>query len=160
MRFSWFQEAVPALPAIAGQEPAPEPIPSFAERELRAVCRAVYPGSFDPHHQRGISTSSVGAVCLFDHITIGVLNNEQKSPLFTVAERIEMIQAVVTPLAETTRTTIEVDSFEGLLVDFAKRKRAQPALFAALRAVSDLRIRTPDGPDEPSHAARHPRRSF
>lgn len=99
------------------------------------MCRAVYPGSFDPITNGHLDIIRRGCT-LFDHITVGVLNNDQKRPLFTVAERIEMIEQVTAPLAEATGTRIEVDSFDGLLVDFAKRKRAN-CIVRGLRAVSD-----------------------
>ncbi len=98
------------------------------------MCRAVYPGSFDPITNGHLDIIQRGCK-LFDKITIGVLVNQQKSPLFTVEERIEIIRQVVEPL-QSPKTLIEVESFSGLLVDFAQQKRAD-CIVRGLRAVSD-----------------------
>ncbi|MCL1630960.1 pantetheine-phosphate adenylyltransferase [Sporolactobacillus sp. CPB3-1] len=92
---------------------------------------AVYPGSFDPvtfGHldilQRGLS--------VFDHIIIAVLNNSSKHPLFTVEERVALLKKSTAHLGAVT-----VDSFEGLLVDYAKKKNVSVVL-RGLRAISDF----------------------
>ncbi len=75
---------------------------------------AVYPGSFDPvtlGHGDIIERTSK----MFDKVIIGVLNNRAKSPLFTVQERVELLQEVTAGLAN-----VEVQSFEGLLIDFVR----------------------------------------
>ncbi len=91
----------------------------------------VYPGSFDPitcGHLDIIQRSAK----LFDRLIVAVLSNPQKKSLFTVDERIEMIRESVdkTP-------NIEIDSFSGLLIDFARLKQAN-AIIKGLRAVSDF----------------------
>lgn len=91
----------------------------------------IYPGSFDPityGHLDIIKRSTK----LFDYLIVAVLSNPQKSPLFTVDERIEMISEAVknTP-------NVEIDSFSGLLIDFARLKQAR-VIVKGLRAVSDF----------------------
>lgn len=91
---------------------------------------AIYPGSFDPvtnGHLDLIERASK----LFDRLVVALLVNPEKDPLFTVAERTEMLKSVVGHLRN-----VEVDTFEGLLVDFARRRRAQ-VLLRGIRAVSD-----------------------
>ena len=92
---------------------------------------AIYPGSFDPITNGHVSIIKSGLVA-FDKIVVAVLNNPKKSPLFTVEERIDMIRETV---GDDTR--VEVDSFEGLLVDYARRKNARVVL-RGLRAVADF----------------------
>ena len=91
---------------------------------------AVYPGSFDPltnGHLDIIRRSTR----LFDRLLVSVLENEGKSPLFSVAERMELIVRCVEDIPG-----VEVHSFSGLLVDFMKRKGAN-VVVRGIRAVSD-----------------------
>ncbi|ADL07803.1 pantetheine-phosphate adenylyltransferase [Thermosediminibacter oceani] len=92
---------------------------------------AIYPGSFDPvtnGHLDIIERSSR----LFDRLIVAVLRNPSKKPLFTVEERIEMIKKSVSHIKN-----VEVDYFSGLLVDFARLKKAC-IIVKGLRAVSDF----------------------
>ena len=92
---------------------------------------AVYPGSFDPvtlGHMDMIERTCK----MFDKVIIGVLNNNVKTPLFSVKERVNMLKEVTAHLPN-----VEVQSFEGLLVDFLRRNDAQ-VIVRGLRAVTDF----------------------
>ncbi len=92
---------------------------------------AVYPGSFDPV-TLGHLDIIVRASKLFDKLIVGVLNNNIKSPLFLVEERVNMLSEVTKGLPN-----VEVQSFSGLLVDFAKNNNAN-AVVRGLRAITDF----------------------
>jgi pantetheine-phosphate adenylyltransferase len=92
---------------------------------------AVYPGSFDPLTNGHVDIISRGAR-LFDRIIVAILVNGEKSPLFTMAERVEIARAVFQD-----QPNVEVDTFEGLLVDYVERRHAQ-VIVRGLRAVSDF----------------------
>jgi len=92
---------------------------------------AVYPGSFDPLTNGHVDIITRGAR-LFDRIVVAILVNAEKSPLFTMAERVEIARAVFR-----NQPTVEVDTFDGLLVDYVERRRAQ-VIVRGLRAVSDF----------------------
>lgn len=94
----------------------------------------VYAGSFDPITNGHIDLLE-RALKLFDNIIIAVAENPAKEPLFTLEERLELIRASLTNLAEPHR--IKVDSFKGLLVDYVERCGAM-AILRGLRAVSDF----------------------
>ena len=92
---------------------------------------AVYPGSFDPvtnGHLDIIERASK----IYDKVIVGVLNNASKKPLFTAAERVDMLKDVTDHIAN-----VDVDSFSGLLVDFAKSKGAT-VIVKGLRTVADF----------------------
>ncbi|MGB4632169.1 MAG: pantetheine-phosphate adenylyltransferase [Tepidanaerobacteraceae bacterium] len=91
----------------------------------------IYPGSFDPitNGHLDIITRSEK---LFDKLIVAVLSNPRKTALFTVDERIEMIRESVKDI-----DNIEIDSFSGLLIDFARLKKAK-VIVKGLRAVSDF----------------------
>lgn len=91
---------------------------------------AIYPGSFDPI-TNGHLDLIVRGCRLFDKFIVAILRNENKQPLFSVEERMEMLREVVSCYAN-----VEVDSFEGLLVDYAGRKGAT-VLLRGIRAISD-----------------------
>jgi pantetheine-phosphate adenylyltransferase len=96
--------------------------------------RAVFPGSFDPltnGHLDIIKRSSP----LFDEMIVAVLNNDEKKPMFTVAERCRMIEAVL-PEIDAGACALSVDSFSGLTADFARQREAT-AIVRGIRAVSD-----------------------
>jgi len=95
------------------------------------VRKAVCPGSFDPV-TNGHLDIIARAASLFDEVTVAVLINKKKSSLFTVAERIEMLQA-----ATAEHTNVVVDSFHGLLVDFCQERQIS-AIVKGLRAISDF----------------------
>ena len=80
---------------------------------------AVYPGSFDPV-TLGHGDIIERTAKMFDKVIIGVLNNNVKTPLFSVKERVNMLKEVTAHLPN-----VEVQSFEGLLVDFLRRNDAQ-----------------------------------
>ena len=92
---------------------------------------AVYPGTFDPLTNGHVDIILRGAK-LFDRIIVSVLVNPEKAPLFSVPERVEIARAVFTH-----EPKVEVDTFEGLLVDYARRKGAS-SIVRGLRAVSDF----------------------
>ncbi|MCB1023342.1 MAG: pantetheine-phosphate adenylyltransferase [Acidobacteria bacterium] len=96
--------------------------------------RAIFPGSFDPltmGHMDIIERS----VDLFDEIIIAVLNNPDKNPMFLPEERCAMIRSVIEDL-DTKGCNLIVESFSGLLVDYAKRRKSH-AIVRGIRAVSD-----------------------
>ena len=92
---------------------------------------AVYPGSFDPLTNGHVDIITRGAR-LFDRIAVAILKNAEKAPMFSMDERVEIAREVFKNHAN-----VEVDTFEGLLVDYVERKRAQ-AIVRGLRAVSDF----------------------
>jgi pantetheine-phosphate adenylyltransferase len=92
---------------------------------------AIYPGSFDPLTHGHLSLIHRG-LKIFDGLVVAVANNPDKHPLFTFQERMELIRTAVG-----TDARVEVDSFDGLLVDYAK-KRGVHTVLRGLRAVSDF----------------------
>jgi pantetheine-phosphate adenylyltransferase len=92
---------------------------------------AVYPGSFDPLTNGHVDIISRGAR-LFDRIIVAILVNAEKSPLFTMDERVEITRSVFKA-----HINVEVDTFDGLLVDYVERRAAQ-VIVRGLRAVSDF----------------------
>jgi len=92
---------------------------------------AVYPGSFDPLTNGHVDIISRGAR-LFDRIVVAILVNAEKAPLFSMDERVEIARAVFAHHAN-----VEIDTFDGLLVDYMVRRRAQ-VIVRGLRAVSDF----------------------
>jgi len=95
------------------------------------VTRAIYPGSFDPLTFGHVDIIERSAR-LFDNVVVAILTNPQKAPLFTVEERIEIMNEILKPRVR----NVEVDVFHGLLVDYAKQKRAQ-VIVRGIRAVTD-----------------------
>ena len=91
---------------------------------------AIYPGSFDPITNGHLDLIQRGSR-LFDRLIVSILRNQSKSPLLSVEERMEMLREVVQGYAN-----VEVDSFNGLVVDYAEKRRAQ-VLLRGIRAISD-----------------------
>src|ERR1043165_2449581 len=92
---------------------------------------AVYPGSFDPITNGHVDIITRGAR-LFDRIIVAILVNAEKAPLFTMEERVEIARAVFKD-----HPNVEVDTFNGLLVDYVARRGAN-VIVRGLRAVSDF----------------------
>ena len=92
---------------------------------------AVCPGSFDPITYGHLDIITRAAK-VFDELYVVVLNNSSKQPLFSVDERIELIKKVTKNIPN-----VKVDSFQGLLVDYAESVKAD-AIIRGLRAVSDF----------------------
>ena len=92
---------------------------------------AIYPGTFDPITNGHLSVVN-RALKIFDKLVIAILTNPAKSPLFTLEERIYMIKEAVQNGAN-----IEVDTFDGLLVDYAVQKETN-VIVRGLRALSDF----------------------
>ena len=92
---------------------------------------AVYAGSFDPITNGHLDIIE-RASRIYDKVIVGVLNNASKTPLFTAEERREQISGVISGF-----DNVEVDVFDGLLVDFVKSKRAS-VIVKGLRTVADF----------------------
>jgi pantetheine-phosphate adenylyltransferase len=91
---------------------------------------AIYPGSFDPVTNGHLDLIERGEK-MFDLLIVAVLRNAEKSPLFTIPERVDMLREVTKQWSG-----VEVDVFDGLLVDYA-RKRGAGVILRGIRAVSD-----------------------
>ena len=92
---------------------------------------AVYPGSFDPLTNGHVDIILRGAR-LFDRIVVAMLVNAEKSPLFTMGERVEIAREVFQD-----HVNVEIATFDGLLVDYVERRQAQ-VIVRGLRAISDF----------------------
>ncbi len=92
---------------------------------------AIYPGSFDPITNGHVDIIQRGAR-IFDRIIVAILINREKTPLFSVEERVQMARDVFRD-----EPKVEVDTFDGLLVEFAREKGAQ-VIVRGLRAISDF----------------------
>jgi pantetheine-phosphate adenylyltransferase len=91
---------------------------------------AIYPGSFDPVTNGHLDLIERGGK-IFERLIVAVLQNREKEPLFKVGERVEMLR-------EATREwgNVEVDVFNGLLMDYARQKKAR-VILRGIRAISD-----------------------
>jgi pantetheine-phosphate adenylyltransferase len=92
---------------------------------------AVYPGSFDPLTNGHVDIITRGAR-LFDRIIVAILVNAEKTPLFNIAERVDIARSVFEEYAN-----VEVDTFDGLLVDYVEKRQAR-VIVRGLRAISDF----------------------
>ena len=92
--------------------------------------KAIYPGTFDPPTNGHVDLIQRGSK-LFDHLTVAILMNPVKNPLFTVAERMEMLKEATKPLGN-----VSVAKFDGLMVEFARTVGAT-AVLRGIRAISD-----------------------
>jgi pantetheine-phosphate adenylyltransferase len=91
---------------------------------------ALYPGSFDPITNGHLDLIQRGSK-LFDRLIVSILRNESKEPLFSVEERMEMLREAVREYPN-----VELDSFDGLLVDYAAARSAT-VILRGIRAISD-----------------------
>jgi pantetheine-phosphate adenylyltransferase len=95
------------------------------------VTRAIYPGSFDPLTNGHLDIIERSAR-LFDELIVAILTNPQKTALFSVDERLEIMRQIVQPRFKNVR----FDAFHGLLVDYAQKSQAQ-AIVRGIRAIAD-----------------------
>lgn len=93
--------------------------------------KAIYPGTFDPVTYGHVDVIE-RAVKLFGEVTVGVAHNPQKSPLFSVKERVELLKKSVKDIQG-----VVVTSFDGLVVDFARKNKAK-IVIRGLRMLSDF----------------------
>jgi pantetheine-phosphate adenylyltransferase len=98
--------------------------------ERNKAVTAIYPGSFDPVTNGHLDLIARGAM-IFDRLIVAVARNLDKDPLFTVPERVEMLEAVTYEWKN-----VEVEVFDGLLMEYARSKGARVVL-RGIRAVSD-----------------------
>jgi pantetheine-phosphate adenylyltransferase len=91
---------------------------------------AIYPGSFDPLTNGHLDLIERGSK-IFDRLIIAILRNSEKEPLFSIPERRSMLEEMTKQFSN-----VEVDTFEGLLVDYGVRKKAT-AVLRGIRAISD-----------------------
>jgi len=92
---------------------------------------AIYPGSFDPLTNGHLDVIERAAK-LFDKVIVAIANNDTKNPLFTLAERRDLVNRSLSLL-----NNVETDTFDGLLVEYVERRSGQ-AIVRGLRAVSDF----------------------
>jgi pantetheine-phosphate adenylyltransferase len=91
---------------------------------------AIYPGSFDPVTNGHLDLIERGSK-IFDRLVVAVLRNVEKTPLFSTEERCEMLREVTRIFSN-----VEIDLFDGLLVDYVNRRNAQ-VILRGIRAISD-----------------------
>lgn len=101
----------------------------MAQENTRPVV-AIYPGTFDPVTNGHLDLISRGAA-IFDKLIVGISQSLEKDPLFAVKERVEMLEAVTFDWKN-----VEVEVFDGLLMDYARAKNAR-VILRGIRAVSD-----------------------
>jgi pantetheine-phosphate adenylyltransferase len=99
--------------------------------KMTVMRTAIYPGSFDPLTNGHLDVIQ-RAVKLFDRVVVAVAKNDGKQPLFTLEERFALVKKAVKRLPN-----VEADAFDGLLVKYVARRKAQ-AIVRGLRAVSDF----------------------
>ncbi len=92
---------------------------------------AIYPGSFDPLTNGHLDVLH-RAMKLFDRVIVAVGNNESKRAMFSLEERVQMVQHAIRNLPQ-----VEADTFDGLLIHYVEKRRAH-AIVRGLRAVSDF----------------------
>ena len=91
---------------------------------------AIYPGSFDPPTNGHLDLMERGAK-IFEELVVSILRNSEKSPMFSVAERLEMLRELTGDLKN-----VRIDTFDGLMVEYAKSMDAMCVL-RGIRAISD-----------------------
>ena len=92
--------------------------------------KAIYPGSFDPLTNGHLDLIERGSK-IFDEMVVAILRNSEKSPLFSVEERVEMLKSTTKQFSN-----VSVDTFDGLLVDYVSKQKAR-VLLRGIRAISD-----------------------
>jgi len=92
--------------------------------------RAIYPGSFDPPTNGHLDLIQRGSK-IFEELVVAILRNSEKSPMFGVAERLEMLKELTADLRN-----VRIDTFDGLMVEYAKAQGAMCVL-RGIRAISD-----------------------
>jgi pantetheine-phosphate adenylyltransferase len=92
--------------------------------------KALYPGTFDPPTSGHVDLIQRGSK-IFDHLTVAILVNPVKNPLFTLDERVEMLQEIASGIGN-----VSVATFDGLMVEFARQQNAS-AVLRGIRAISD-----------------------
>lgn len=101
--------------------------------------KAIYPGTFDPLTNGHLDLIARGAK-IVDHLVVAILRNAEKgTPLFTVEERLDMIQEAI---SQAPFKNVSVDTFDGLLVDYARSQGAQ-AVLRGIRAITDYEYEFP-----------------
>ncbi len=99
--------------------------------------RAIYPGTFDPLTNGHVDI--IARACrLFDEVIVALLINPGKQPLFSVPERIEILNEVLKPRFP----QVSIETFSGLLVDFARERQAQ-AVIRGVRSIKDYEYELP-----------------
>lgn len=99
--------------------------------------RAIYPGTFDPLTNGHLDIIS-RACNLFDEVIVALLVNPGKNPMFTVPERVEILNEVLTPQFP----NVSVETFEGLLVDYCRQRQAS-AIIRGVRSIKDYEYELP-----------------
>jgi pantetheine-phosphate adenylyltransferase len=102
----------------------------LASDQPQSGVTAIYPGSFDPITSGHLDVIERGSK-MFSRVIVAILQNETKQPLFTVAERMEMLRGSLNGF-----TGVDVDTFHGLLADYALAKGAR-VILRGIRAISD-----------------------
>ena len=98
---------------------------------IPVVVKAVYPGSFDPVTNGHVDIID-RASKVFDHLIVAVLENPRKTPLFSIEERVEMLNNIIEHYPN-----VEVDYYKGLLIEYS-RKQGAKIIIKGLRAISDF----------------------
>jgi pantetheine-phosphate adenylyltransferase len=112
-------------------------MPRFKSRSKERVVakRAVYPGMFDPIHNGHVDVIQ-RSLQIFDELIVAVVANPSKQPLFSVGERLEMIDEATSNIVGV-GTSFRIAAFDGLLIDLVARERAD-CIVRGIRAVSDF----------------------
>jgi len=101
------------------------------------IRRAIYPGSFDPPTNGHLDI--IARAChLFDEVIVAILINPGKNPFFTIEERVELLEEILSPWHD----QVSVETFNGLLVDYADRRQAQ-AIIRGVRSIKDYEYELP-----------------